>query len=581
MVTCMKQSLNAMFNQESSDVVANLNREQSISFIQDIVHLATKLRNRLLKYSILLPMGSKLVSVSHLKMLINNVKKEIHGLVKSDICPDDRQNFDSFVKVSSDRILDALKMYVVDSEGTVTYLKISRDITEAFTKLDLSPLERVYKIWHALYFFRAWKKWILYQKCSVSQLRAYENFISENAFTCLELNAYGLLHLITKFRTSEQSHLFLVALFNSQHCERTFRSFRSMTTANWTKINFKLLELLHMASRIELQNEIAYFRLKNLVKLPRIHNQLEKHVMFDLPSDEQLQNVLEQALDGAIKTAAELNMIVTHEDIRFCQLKKSIKSIKGFGANVQKKMPEQAHSSLDPSNTNLVDKIDCTYFRKYSDVGEIDGNSRFLEVVDEDGSSTVIKKTAMLWRASKSKQNLSNDRLKRVQGIKNTTNTSTKRKNTQQPDDAPKRVKLNGIFNVLDKIQIGQWCIFKKPDSTANIRIENEYHKELVIGVIVGFKYIGGKNQTDKQYSLDIAPVFYDSPNKRGVEVLALWYEFKDDFTLQLSAKPSFFINIDCYVANTASIIQNATKTSYKLNGNIDQLKKDLFQLMN
>lgn len=144
LLNCMKCSLNSLCNQLEPDILSNLNREQYISFIQDPVHLMTKLRNRLLKHSILLPMGSKTVSISHLKILINAVRKEIHGLTPSDICPNDRQNFASAIKITQDRVLNALKEHVHDSEGTIAYLKICRDISDAFIDSKLSPIDRVF-----------------------------------------------------------------------------------------------------------------------------------------------------------------------------------------------------------------------------------------------------------------------------------------------------------------------------------------------------------------------------------------------------------------------------------------------------
>lgn len=51
------------------------------SYTQDTIHTVLKLRNRLLKASILMPMGYKQVTVTHLKLLINNTSKDIHGLV--------------------------------------------------------------------------------------------------------------------------------------------------------------------------------------------------------------------------------------------------------------------------------------------------------------------------------------------------------------------------------------------------------------------------------------------------------------------------------------------------------------------
>lgn len=157
-----------MFNQSSHDVINNLNREQYTSFIQDPVHIGTKLRNRLLKASVLLPMGKGQVTVSHLKILISMVKKEIHGLVKTDICPEDRQNFGSFLKVSSEQVLNALQTYVNDSHATIVYLEISRGIIDSFTDLDLDPLQRTYKMWYGVFFLEYGENGSLKAECTTS-----------------------------------------------------------------------------------------------------------------------------------------------------------------------------------------------------------------------------------------------------------------------------------------------------------------------------------------------------------------------------------------------------------------------------
>lgn len=73
--------------------------DQAVCYVQDTTHIGTKLRNRMLKASILLPFGNKIISVSHLKILIDNVPKHQHGLVYKDISPEDRQNFSSLEKV--------------------------------------------------------------------------------------------------------------------------------------------------------------------------------------------------------------------------------------------------------------------------------------------------------------------------------------------------------------------------------------------------------------------------------------------------------------------------------------------------
>lgn len=219
----------------------------------DTIHIGTKLRNRLLKELIVLAMGQKIVSISHLKVLLKTVSKNIHGLVWTDICPQDRQNYGSLEKIMHERVLQALQNSIIDSEATVMFLQMCEQITSSFIDQQMKPSLRIYNIWHALYFLRAWRKWIKSSKYSVT-----DNFISHNAYSCIEINAHALILSIVKLRDGQKSQMFQPNRFSSQPCEHKFRHMRAMGTANFTKINFTLYEMLHMISRVELMQNIAY-----------------------------------------------------------------------------------------------------------------------------------------------------------------------------------------------------------------------------------------------------------------------------------------------------------------------------------
>lgn len=538
----MKQSLNGLFNQHSHDVLNNLSHEQPISFIQDTIHLGTKLRNRLLKASILLPMGCKQVSIAHLKILLNEVGKDVHGLVWSDISTEDRQNFLSLEKVMHDRVLNALKKYVPDSEATVRYLELCRDITQSFLDVSLSPLERISMIWRSLYFCRAWQTWIKMHDNDTASVKYKidDNFISDNAFACIEINAYGILHLITKLRDSCEPNLLLISLFSSQGCESLFRQFRSMTTANWTKINFSLNELLHMIGRIELMNEISYFKLPS-INLPRI-SQREKHKIFSLPSNEEIQSEMKRAFESALSEVKKYGMSISPDDIRTCQLRKGTLPCKG--AKVQTKTYDE--------DLNQSHKMDFTHFRNYAgDMdGELNGSSKFIEVIDEgEGTVKYIRKSAIVWNILEGKKKSSNDRLVRVR--KNSGN----RKSTSTEELISKKTTIRDDLYISSEISVGDWCIFKICGDNSN-----EYGQpkniitSIIIGRVLGFKYIKGKSEKEKQYSWDIAPIVSDSSNKRGIEVLAIWNELRSNSTVEALSTPSFFVNIENYVAHFNSL---------------------------
>lgn len=126
-LTSMKHTLKSMMGSPKTDVLLDLTNEQDCSVVQDSIHIATKSRNRMLRPSVAMPMGQKQVSVSHLKILIASISKDVHGLVKSDILPEDRQNYRSFEKITEPRVLEALERHRFRSDCHVLKNKQTND----------------------------------------------------------------------------------------------------------------------------------------------------------------------------------------------------------------------------------------------------------------------------------------------------------------------------------------------------------------------------------------------------------------------------------------------------------------------
>lgn len=154
--------------------------------IQDTVHIGNKLRNRTLNED--LQMGSAKVTVTHLDSLVKNMQKSVHGLSQTEIRPMDRMNFTSFEKIIKKRVLDALKENIPNSEGTVKYLELCSKVTSCFLETDLKPLERISRMWYAVFILRIWRQFILSSKYDLQN-----SFISSNAYTCIEINARNLI----------------------------------------------------------------------------------------------------------------------------------------------------------------------------------------------------------------------------------------------------------------------------------------------------------------------------------------------------------------------------------------------------
>lgn len=123
--------------------------------IQDTVHNGTKFRNKLLNQS--LKFGRHIISVDSLHTLIKLVTKEKHRLTETIIKPNDRQNFESVLRISDIRVIDLLVSKVENSQGIVFYLKMVNNVLRSFLDLRMTAVERIRAIWFATFLLRIWK----------------------------------------------------------------------------------------------------------------------------------------------------------------------------------------------------------------------------------------------------------------------------------------------------------------------------------------------------------------------------------------------------------------------------------------
>ncbi|CAF4892980.1 unnamed protein product, partial [Rotaria socialis] len=100
-----------------------MRNKQLTLFFQDSVHIYTKLRNRMLSSTTTMLIGDQAITVDHLLQLIKSSSKMSHNLVKSDVIPKDRQNYQSCEKISSEAAFNALTS-VPNSRATQIYLQV-------------------------------------------------------------------------------------------------------------------------------------------------------------------------------------------------------------------------------------------------------------------------------------------------------------------------------------------------------------------------------------------------------------------------------------------------------------------------
>ena len=217
-----------------------LPNEQLFLCMQDATHICTKLRNRLLSSSCYMLIGDSSVSIDYLLELIEFRSKFEHNLVKSDICPRDKQNYRSCEKLCGS--LECLKE-VSGSQGTVIYITIIHCIILAFINKSTKTSERIYYAWLAVFICRLWRIWLcLTPKQELNDRVSKANniseriknkltkkktkqmfFISSPSFLCLEINSHILVYTALLV-ADNQLPLEALKIFNfsSQTCENFF-----------------------------------------------------------------------------------------------------------------------------------------------------------------------------------------------------------------------------------------------------------------------------------------------------------------------------------------------------------------------
>ena len=147
-------------------------RPSTVVYVQDVVHIAVKLKSRLIKPSVLLPMCSFVAGVHHLQILQIFFVKDVHGLRERDIA---RQNVDAVLHIV--RALSHLDK-LPDVAATKEFIVLIQCVIDSYLDKGIDPLSRIEKIWYATFLLRYWHQWILQH----SNYTLQNNFITQNAY---------------------------------------------------------------------------------------------------------------------------------------------------------------------------------------------------------------------------------------------------------------------------------------------------------------------------------------------------------------------------------------------------------------
>lgn len=384
-------------------------------YVQDSVHIATKMRNFLLRLlrkgssKHQFPFGKYHIRIQHLYELIERFPKQ-HGLTLSTLNPHDRQNFSSVERMYDQRVIELMRNHVNGSEGTIQFLQIIRDVIGSYMERKLTPLQRIRKIWYSLFLIRIWREFIISRKNATLK----DNWISLNCYVCIELNAHSLVKLIIYLKKIGKPELFLPNLFESQPCENIFRQLRSMSTVNSTVTNSTVKEANLRISKIQLQNEITHTTSTEFV-YPRLKKRcVETDAVYPLPSAQQVYNEIIFCEKTAVATATKLGLMKKGMDTPntfVCKINAhTISTAKVTRKKQCLQLNSERKSYVLPDMKNIQLK-DYTGKYKRKNIGE---RSPYVEMQNTDGKRILVKKTSLCWLLREESQKLSSDRLQRV-----------------------------------------------------------------------------------------------------------------------------------------------------------------------
>lgn len=440
------------------------------TYVQDPTHMGAKLRSRGLKVSRITPVGQKLISISHLQYLIDNISKDKHLLTAYDIEPKDKQNFQSVEKMCSLKTINCMLENVPGCEGTAIYLRAMNYAIYPYLDTEMTVEERIYKIWYSIFFFRIWRSFIIKKsvpKSSAKLMVKYtlkECFISSNCYTGLELNAHTLVKQIMKCNAKPTTNatnnevnkqadkLFIPTLLDSQPCESLFRQIRSFSSTFSTIVNCNMLDAMHKIRKVQLQSDIIN-SCSGTIKFPRFEKKKERthSSQSHYLSKSDIIAEIERAKTDISEDLVKLGIFKISEikSLNFeCQIKAEPKfrsqnsavlcdgfydceSDDSLSDSDDECEAEQIHdiNVTTDNNENESDLEDIHDIHKLSSLtgdGELSmrdyssastqvkENSPFAVVVDGTGKESVVRKSSICWLLSKDKCKMSSDRLQRV-----------------------------------------------------------------------------------------------------------------------------------------------------------------------
>lgn len=336
--------------------------ESDTVVFQDTPHKVNNLKNKFMDRAANLQIGKYNVTPTHLESLMTKVPKNLHLMHEKDVKILDRMDYSVVKRIATENVCSLLRKHVPNSEGTSAFLTVLRLLLEAFTSPELAPLERIYKAFYSLFFFRFWRCW-----CTTSSEVSLENFVTCEAYVSIEINSWCLLKLLEQCKQRFGSDAFKPDMYNSQNCENFFRLLRSLTTTLCTMVNFSSLDVMQRVQRINVMNSIMH-ELKNFKFRKSFGVDLKDDTIGDnLPSEFEVQQTLIKAYFEVKDVVEKLGVVI--EDSAFTSISQFIRYTPVEDLKIRRKIKINDQSQKPIENSDIFEFEDLKF------VNEVSGNT--------------------------------------------------------------------------------------------------------------------------------------------------------------------------------------------------------------
>ncbi|GAB0086766.1 hypothetical protein DMENIID0001_009430 [Sergentomyia squamirostris] len=409
----------------------------AVPCVQDTLHIVNKLHNRLMKTSHPKKpqpsvMGHYRASRDDLLKMVEEVSKDQHLITKTDLDTSNGMNYTGAKKLGTNRVISTLDSYVPESKSTQKYIWLMKELLDSYSGKDgdhtLTHTQRLRKIWCVLFFLRGWRLWLQKKKLKRT------NFISSNAYQCVELNAHSFVAALVQSRDLHGHKYFIPSLHNSQNCENHFRTCaaRSMSTTGSTVINFSMLDFTYKSRRINtlemLSNDI-----NGQFILPRWKTyEHENEEGGPLPSNETLEKIINIAKKDALEQLRDVGIMVPTHSIDKPQIQEFDDEDEDTDAEEEDDeitdSEEEENDRADgeagdytpdkevdvPEISELISSFRGNFnIKDYSAVKDTSKTASICFKVRVNGKETLLKKSSFIWLITEKTEKPTNDLNKR------------------------------------------------------------------------------------------------------------------------------------------------------------------------